>query len=105
MWYKGRFSVSREIDAGKSATGTPIKRVDVVIPDIKGDLLPVKSEATVGEAGRTTISTDKLICPMADIRADDIVTDLTTGKQYKVNSIQPYSLLPRLECMLKGGVL
>jgi hypothetical protein len=105
MWYKSKFKVERNSAVGKSASGQTIHELVVIIPELNGDIVPKSQEAYHPEIGETVITYDVLVCPVVDIKAKDIIMNLETGEKYKATQVRTFSLLPRTEVTLEGGIV
>lgn len=106
MWYRDAVKVERMVDAGRSATGSPLRELQVILPALKCDIVFKTQEVIMPDNGQTVISTATMTTPLGgDVRAKDIVTDNVTGERFEVISVLPYRMLPRLVATLKSGVV
>lgn len=106
MILKSRAKVERILSPGKSLTGAPLPAVPIdIISFLKCDIQPNKSIVIMPVAGQTIISYMTMFCKFADIKENDIVTDLKTMSKYKVVDVNRLGILPHLEVSMEGGVI
>ena len=105
MILRDTVKVTRIVTTGKSPTGTPTTAISTIYASLKCDLQPDQGVVIVPIQGQTTIYYKNMFCNIADIKANDIVTNLSTNEAMKVININSYGLLKHMEIRLQGGVL
>ena len=97
-------SVTRISNGAVDPAGAPIDTPTVVIKSMKADVQPEGGQIVQPLQGQVALYDKKMFCYPADIRANDIITDLSTGEKMKVVNVNSYSLLKHMEIALVGGV-
>lgn len=104
MFYKNRVKIERDVDTGTSESGQPTTSIVTIIAEMKCDIQSVKQNIVFIEAGGAVTVEKLLICDLADVKVDDIVTDLDSNEVFKVVDAEKFGFIPHLEVRLKGGV-
>lgn len=105
MWYDFIVTVSREVDNGTSSSGQQLLTLTVINSSVECDLQPISQEIATLTEGETILCNMLMICDVADIQADDVITDTETGLKYLVMEVVKGRLLPHLAVKLRGGVV
>ena len=103
MIFPNKVKVERYVTGTKTATGTTPTVLTVIIPLLKCDLQPSNGIVIVPTAGQTIVFYKNMFCNVADVKVNDIVTDLDTLEKFKVLNTNSYGLLKHMEIRLQGG--
>jgi hypothetical protein len=98
--------VERMTTSGVSDTGSPIKTVSTIYANLVVDIMMQAQEILEKEGGKNVVVDTRITCPMAtDIKADDVITELSSGIKYKVEAVIKRELLKYLEIKARSGVV
>ena len=105
MIYRYAVSVKRYVTNGQDPSGATKPKLTTIIANLKCDLQPDKGVIVVPQQGQTAIYYKNMFCDLVDIKANDIITDLSNNETFKVINTNPYTILKHLEVRLQGGTL
>lgn len=105
MILQDRASVERRSNNTSSATGAKSSALEVVIESLPCYIEPDDGVVIVPQSGQTSVYYMNMFCDIADIRPNDIVTDLSTGEKFKVINTNEYRILKHMEVRMQGGTV
>jgi len=97
--------VQRYVVSGQSATGATTRTLSTVIESLLCDLQPEGGTIIVPAQGQTAIYYKNMFCNPADIKVNDIITDLNTNEKFKVITTNSYWMVKHMEIRLEGGTV
>lgn len=96
--------VERYSTTTASASGAPMQQLYTVIAKLKCDIQSKEGSVIYPEHGQTTRAYKLMFCYPADIKPNDIITDLSSNERLKVLNVNNYKLLKHMEVSLESGV-